>query len=219
MTRSHVALPSLDSPRAETSWRVASDRRRPPRHCSDREDNHHHHGAAERGCWRAGGRTLKIGELYAKSLLARVGHTPAEAGQIAYQLVYGYTHHRFPIDLDEAARIGLRPQMMKEQEYSLAAKLLGYCVKDELFVGFIGEHSGSRCQEAPSRPQVRAKAGQLPPLAAEVADRDGEDIARPHGQAIGAVEEGQHFTASDAVEEGQYFADSDSASSLVAPDD
>lgn len=77
--------------------------------------------ALDFGGW---GRTLKIGELYAKSLLTRVGYTSAEAGRIAYQLVYGYTHHPFPIDLDEASRVGLRPQRMAEQEYAVAAELL-----------------------------------------------------------------------------------------------
>ncbi len=152
------------------------------------------------------GRTLKIGELYAKSLLTRVGHTPAEAAQIAYQLVYGYTHHPFPIDLDEATRVGLRPQHMSEQEYALAAELLGYCAKDDLFVGFVDEHSGSRGQEVSPASPVQAKADQQPPPTAdqqpppmaEPAAQAEEDvaIARSHGQVSGAVEEGQHFAVS-----------------------
>jgi Serine dehydrogenase proteinase len=153
--------------------------------------------ALDFGGW---GRTLKIGELYAKSLLTRVGRTPAEAGQIAYQLVYGYTHHPFPIDLDEAARVGLRPQQMSEQEYTLAAEMLGYCAKDDLFVGFVDEDSGSRRQEVSPGPEVRGKVDHQPAPTAELAARDEEDhaIARPHGQVTGAVEEGQQFAVSDS---------------------
>jgi hypothetical protein len=150
--------------------------------------------ALDFGGW---GRTLKIGELYAKSLLTRVGYTPAEAGRIAYQLVYGYTHHPFPIDLNEAARVGLRPQHMDEQGYAVAAELLAYCAGDELFIGFVDEHADSHRQEAAPAPGVQVKASQPPPPTAEAA-QDGEDqaIALPHGQVTGAVEEGQRFAAS-----------------------
>lgn len=150
--------------------------------------------ALDFGGW---GRTLKIGELYAKSLLARVGYTPAEAGRIAYQLVYGYTHHPFPIDLNEAVRVGLRPQHMDEQEHAVAAKLLAYCAGDELFVGFVDEHADSNRQETALAPQVQVKADQQSPPTPQAA-RDGEDqaIARPRDQVTGAVEEGQRLTVS-----------------------
>ena len=151
--------------------------------------------ALDFGGW---GRTLKIGELYAKSLLTRVGYTSAEAGQIAYQLVYGYTHHPFPIDLNEAARVGLRPRHMDEQEYAVAAKLLAYCAGDDLFIGFVDEHADSRRQEAPPAPGVQTKADEQPSPATEAATQDGEDqaIALPHGHVTGAVEEGQQFAVS-----------------------
>jgi hypothetical protein len=150
--------------------------------------------ALDFGGW---GRTLKIGELYAKSLLSRVGYAPDEAGRIAYQLVYGYTHHPFPIDLDEAVRVGLRPQRMDEQEYAVATELLTYCAGDDLFVGFVDAYADSHSREAAPAP-VQVKADQQPPPAAEPA-QDGEDraIALPRGQVTGAVEEGQRFTASD----------------------
>jgi hypothetical protein len=151
--------------------------------------------ALDFGGW---GRTLKIGELYAKSLLTRVGYTSAEAGQIAYQLVYGYTHHPFPIDLNEAARVGLHPRHMNKQEYAVVAKLLAYCANDDLFVGFVDEHSDSGSQEVSSAPEIHVKADQQPPPSAGVAPQDGEDqaIARPRDQVTGAVEEGQRFAAS-----------------------
>jgi Serine dehydrogenase proteinase len=151
--------------------------------------------ALDFGGW---GRTLKIGELYAKSLLTRVGYTQAEAGRIAYQLVYGYTHHPFPVDLNEAARVGLRPQHMDEQEYAVAAKLLAYCAGDDLFIGFVDEHADSYRREAPSAPGAQVKADQQPPPMGEAAAQDGEDqaIALPHGHVAAAVEEGQRFAVS-----------------------
>jgi Serine dehydrogenase proteinase len=150
--------------------------------------------ALDFGGW---GRTLKIGELYAKSLLTRVGYTQAEAGRIASQLVYGYTHHPFPIDLNEAARIGLRPHQMDEQEHAVAAELLARCAGDDLFIGFVDESADSQHQQAAPAPEVQVKADQRPRPADET-ESDGEDqaIARPRGQATGAVEEGQRFTAS-----------------------
>jgi Serine dehydrogenase proteinase len=150
--------------------------------------------ALDFGGW---GRTLKIGELYAKSLLTRVGYTPAEAGRIANQLVYGYTHHPFPIDLNEATRVGLRPQNMDKQEYAVAAKLLAYCAKDNLFVGFVDEHSDAHRQESPSALGGQAKADQQAPPT-EAAAQAGEDqaIALPHDQVTAAVEEGQRFGVS-----------------------
>jgi hypothetical protein len=152
--------------------------------------------ALDFGGW---GRTLKIGELYAKSLLTRVGYTSAEAGRIAYQLVYGYTHHPFPIDLNEVARVGLRPQHMAEQEYATAAKLLAYCAGDDLFIGFVDEHADSHHQAAPPAPGVQVKADERPSPKAEAAAQDGEDqaIALPHGHVSGSVEEGQRFAESD----------------------
>ena len=149
--------------------------------------------ALDFGGW---GRTLKIGELYAKSLLSRVGYTQAEAGRIAYQLVYGYTHHPFPIDLDEATRIGLRPQQMDGQEHAVAAELLAHCAGDDLFIGFVDEDADSQPQQAAPAEAVQAQADQRP-TPADRAEPDGEDqaIARPRDQVTGAVEEGQRPTA------------------------
>jgi hypothetical protein len=129
--------------------------------------------------------------------LTRVGYTSAEAGRIAYQLVYGYTHHPFPIDLNEAARVGLRAQHMDKQEHAVAAELLAYCAGDDLFIGFVDEYADSHRQEAAPAPGVQVKADQQLPPTAEAA-QDGEDqaIALPRDQVTGAVEEGQRFTAS-----------------------
>ena len=151
--------------------------------------------ALDFGGW---GRTLKIGELYAKSLLTRVGHTPADAGRIASQLVYGYTHHPFPIDLNEAMRVGLRPQQMDEQEYAVAAELLTYCAGDDLFIGFVDEHADAHRQDAPREAGAQAKANQsrAPAAGATAQDEEDQAIALPRDHVTGAVEEGQRFPVS-----------------------
>ena len=64
------------------------------------------------GAW---GRSLKIGERYAEMLLSRAAETDqGKAEKIASRLVYGYTHHLFPIDVIEARDIGLNPQEIAE---------------------------------------------------------------------------------------------------------
>src|SRR6266536_2960463 len=56
------------------------------------------------GAW---GRSLKMGERYAQILISRGGQVEqAKSERIASRLVYGYTHHLFPIDITEASDIG-----------------------------------------------------------------------------------------------------------------
>lgn len=82
--------------------------------------------ALDFGGW---GRTLKIGETYARALLRRLpGEDPEGAAQrIAKRLVYGYPHHPYPIDIDEADLIGLNTSMMSEAEYAAALKVVRAC--------------------------------------------------------------------------------------------
>jgi hypothetical protein len=93
------------------------------------------------GAW---GRTLKIGEKYAQILLARVDPTDnARAERIARRLVYGYTHHRFPIDITEASDIGLKPHLMSPKEYESAFEIVSECEDFEVFIEFVDDHEGS----------------------------------------------------------------------------
>lgn len=69
------------------------------------------------------GRTLDIGRVYAERLLSRFGAAGRSAdvvNDIAYQLVYGYPHHGFAIDLAEAKALGLNVHAMDEELNSLA---------------------------------------------------------------------------------------------------
>lgn len=80
--------------------------------------------ALDFGGW---GRTLQIGELYAQSLLSRAGYEDKEISAIAAKLVYGYTHHPYPIDIREAAGIGLAVQPMRPSLAEPALKMITQC--------------------------------------------------------------------------------------------
>jgi len=93
--------------------------------------------ALDLGAW---GRSLKLGEKYAQILLARVDPTDnARTERIAKRLVYGYTHHRFPIDITEAEEVGLRPKLMSPEQYKSAFEIVSACEENEVFTGFIDE--------------------------------------------------------------------------------
>jgi hypothetical protein len=98
--------------------------------------------ALDLGGW---GRSLKIGEKYAQTLLARVDPTDsARTERIARRLVYGYTHHRFPIDIKEAEDIGLQPQLMSPEQYKNAYEIVSECEDNEVYIEFIHEREEAR---------------------------------------------------------------------------
>jgi len=64
--------------------------------------------------------------------------------RIARRLVYGYTHHRFPIDIKEAEDIGLKPELMSSEQYKSAFEIVSECEDNEVFIEFIGEREEAR---------------------------------------------------------------------------
>ena len=96
--------------------------------------------ALDFGGW---GRSLKIGEKYAQKLLIAKDPDEARAFRIAERLVYGYTHHPFPIDYVEAQDIGLEPEYMVKSVYAGAKDVIEAC-HDKNFVGFISEEHAKR---------------------------------------------------------------------------
>jgi hypothetical protein len=87
------------------------------------------------GAW---GRSLKMGEKYAQILISRAGDLEqGKAERIASRLVYGYTHHRFPIDITEARDMGLEPQEMSEEEYVTAIEIVSTCNDNQVCVEFV----------------------------------------------------------------------------------
>ena len=122
--------------------------------------------ALDLGGW---GRSLKIGEKYAHTLLARVDPTDsARAERIARRLVYGYTHHRFPIDIQEAEDIGLKPELMSPEQYKSAFEIVSECEDNEVFVEFINEReetggtgeTGEKDRETPITSDGEVRSGQ-----------------------------------------------------------
>jgi Serine dehydrogenase proteinase len=110
------------------------------------------------GAW---GRSLKMGEKYAQILLSRAGETDqGRAARIASRLVYGYTHHRFPIDITEARDMGLDPQEMSEEEYESAIDVVSTCNDNQVCVEFVGEHAD------PAEGNGASVAGVVPDTAA-----------------------------------------------------
>lgn len=121
--------------------------------------------ALDFGGW---GRNLRIGEHYARKLLeARAmdakrtsSATPhdamprildsAQIERTAHQLVYGYTHHPFPIDYNEAARLGLRVKQMSQEVYEGALDVLAAC-RGKDFVGFLSREGAERESKARHR--------------------------------------------------------------------
>jgi hypothetical protein len=100
--------------------------------------------ALDLGGW---GRSLKIGEKYAQILLARVDPIDrARSEKIARRLVYGYTHHLFPIDITEAEDMNLKPQQMSAEQYKSAFEIVSVCGDNEICIEFIDS-----CEEPAER--------------------------------------------------------------------
>ncbi len=93
------------------------------------------------GAW---GRSLKMGERYAQILIKRAAAQTEQvkADQIASRLVYGYTHHRFPIDMAEARAMGLEPEEMSQKQYENAAEIVRACDDNQVCIEFIDEPAG-----------------------------------------------------------------------------
>jgi hypothetical protein len=145
--------------------------------------------ALDFGGW---GRTLRIGEMYAQTLLSRVGYGEEESQAIAYQLVYGYTHHPFPIDLNEARRVGLKPSAMTAKQYQSALDVVTACAEPGVVaVGFADGISGEPADQAAQVPDGQADqmakgaapAGRRSPAGAVMGD-DGRG-------AVAWIEEGE----------------------------
>ena len=93
------------------------------------------------GAW---GRSLKMGERYAQILISRAAEMEqGKAEKIASRLVYGYTHHLFPIDITEARDMGLNPQEMPEDVYQSAIDIVSMCTDNQVCVEFVDERAGA----------------------------------------------------------------------------
>jgi len=110
------------------------------------------------GAW---GRSLKMGEKYAQILIGRAAQIDQlKAEKIASRLVYGYTHHLFPIDITEASDMGLNPQEMSEEECETAVKIVTTCNDNQVCIEFVDGH------EEPGARDGSSQAGAVPESAA-----------------------------------------------------
>jgi hypothetical protein len=106
------------------------------------------------GAW---GRSLKMGERYAQILIARAAQMElGKAEKIASRLVYGYTHHLFPIDIVEAENMGLKPRPMAEDVYESANKIVETCDDNQVFIEFVDG------QAKPAEGAGKTAAGTVP---------------------------------------------------------
>jgi Serine dehydrogenase proteinase len=112
------------------------------------------------GAW---GRSLKMGERYAQILISRATEIDqGKAERIASRLVYGYTHHLFPIDITEARDMGLDPQDMSEEEYNAAIEIVRTCNDNQVCIEFVDGH------EEPVERNGSSAAGAAPDVAGPV---------------------------------------------------
>jgi hypothetical protein len=113
------------------------------------------------GAW---GRSLKMGERYAQILISRAAELElGKAEKIANRLVYGYTHHFFPIDLAEAGDIGLNPREMAEDVYQSAIEIVNTCNDNQICIEFVDQAAGTAEEDGASA------AGVVPVAAAPAA--------------------------------------------------
>src|SRR5215472_487659 len=145
--------------------------------------------ALDFGGW---GRTLRIGEMYAQTLLSKAGYVSDESTGIAHQLVYGYTHHPFPIDFDEARRLGLRPLTMSQEQYESALDIVTGCAEPgSVVVGFAAESAGGNAalptQAGDGLADQAAKGMTRARARRKTADLTGHSRQAP----VGWIEEGE----------------------------
>jgi hypothetical protein len=108
------------------------------------------------GAW---GRSLKMGERYAQILISRAAEVElGKAEKIANRLVYGYTHHLFPIDVTEARDIGLNPREMTEDVYRSAIDIVTACNDNQICVEFVDQRAGAAEGNGASAAGVVAEA-------------------------------------------------------------
>jgi hypothetical protein len=112
------------------------------------------------GAW---GRSLKMGERYAQILISRAAEMElGKAEKIATRLVYGYTHHYFPIDVTEARDIGLNPQEMTEDVYQSAIDIVSTCNDNQICIEFVGERAGAAEENGASAAGAVPDAAEVP---------------------------------------------------------
>jgi len=124
------------------------------------------------GAW---GRSLKMGEKYAQILISRAAQIDQlKAEKIASRLVYGYTHHLFPIDITEARDMGLKPDEMSEEECESSVKIVETCTDNQVCIEFVDGYEESEERAGSSQ------AGKVPDAVAPAEAQ--ETVAGSHAR-------------------------------------
>ncbi|WP_181387326.1 hypothetical protein [Streptomyces sp. Act143] len=98
--------------------------------------------ALDFGGW---GRSLRIGEFYARRLLRMRTEEVDDKliKEIATRLVFEYTHHLFPIEFHEAKDIGLPVEQMEQGVYERAAAVIESGKRKD-FIGFLSKDEAKK---------------------------------------------------------------------------
>lgn len=137
------------------------------------------------GAW---GRSLKMGERYAQILLSRAGQIEqGKAERIASRLVYGYTHHLFPIDINEAAEMGLNPEEMSEETYERSISIVESCDDNQVCIEFVDERDE---HEQPGERSGDSAAGDFPETGASARAAAPPEAAPTEAAPTGAAPTG-----------------------------
>ncbi|HEV3070869.1 MAG TPA: hypothetical protein VGY76_05525 [Solirubrobacteraceae bacterium] len=128
------------------------------------------------------GRTLDIGKAYAERLLTEYGMADSEdfdPRETANQLVYGYPHHGFVIDLDEAKALGLNAAPMDEALHGLSCAVVDRAFACRQEVCEEGGHRMDRgyCGYAPEEDSTDEQTADDEPLAGEEVPENGSENA------------------------------------------
>ncbi|WP_458244897.1 hypothetical protein [Streptomyces sp. MAI_2237] len=120
------------------------------------------------------GRSLKIGEFYARRLLRMHADEVDDkrVDEIASRLVFDYTHHLFPIDHHEARRIHLPVRMMDEVVYDKAVAVIEKCHRKD-FIGFLSQEEAKK-----AKPWYRGIEGEEAAAGAHGRFDDGHALAQ-----------------------------------------
>lgn len=128
--------------------------------------------ALDFGAW---GRSLKIGERYAEILL---DEKHSDASRIAADLVYGYTHHPFPIDYVEARRLGLSVEIMDDDMYNGAMAVVNES-HGKSFVGFISSEEATLEAKKKKEEKQRRVAARNARVQREIVNPNGAGTSPP----------------------------------------
>ncbi|WP_225851213.1 ATP-dependent Clp protease proteolytic subunit [Streptomyces sp. HPF1205] len=144
-------------------------------------------GALDFGGW---GRSLMIGEHYTRKLLADKSAEPdmERIKTIANQLVYGYTHHLFPIDVHEARRIGLPDvglavKFMDGDTYKRADRVIQSC-RGRSYIGFLSKREQRREKKSADVARRRTGGPRRPSDVPALSDRRPQRTDRAQGMAF-----------------------------------